>query len=88
VKLVFISADVPDEISSKVIPFLKKNDVSFTVYYNNFDKPEEIIDYFNKNWGGALPATYIYNKIPVSSLKASTEIRAYEISKMQSKKIF
>ncbi len=61
-QLVFISADVPEEIDSKVVPFLRSQNVDFISYYNNFDKPEELINYIDKNWEGAIPSTYIYDK--------------------------
>ena len=61
-QLVFISADVPEEIESKVVPFLKSQNVDFVSYYNNFDKPEELINYIDKNWEGAIPSTYVYDK--------------------------
>jgi hypothetical protein len=60
--LIFISADVPEEIENKVTPFLKSQNVEFITYYNNFDKPEELINYIDKNWEGAIPSTYIYDK--------------------------
>jgi thiol-disulfide isomerase/thioredoxin len=60
--VLFISVDVPDDVDSKVIPFLKNQNVDFTTYYNNFDKPEELINYIDKNWEGAIPSTYIYDK--------------------------
>ena len=60
--IVFISVDVPDDVDSKVIPFLKNQNVDFTTYYNNFDKPEELINYIDKKWEGAIPSTYIYDK--------------------------
>jgi thiol-disulfide isomerase/thioredoxin len=61
-ELIFISVDVPEDIESKVIPFLKKQGVDFVSYYNKFDKPEELINYIDKNWEGAIPSTYIYDK--------------------------
>lgn len=61
-QLIFISADVPEEIESKVTPFLKSQKVDFITYYNNFEKPEELINYIDKNWEGAIPSTYIYDK--------------------------
>jgi thiol-disulfide isomerase/thioredoxin len=61
-RLIFISADVPEEIENKVTPFLKSQNVEFITYYNNFDKPEELINYIDKNWEGAIPSTYIYDK--------------------------
>ncbi|MCX7877802.1 MAG: TlpA family protein disulfide reductase [Ignavibacteria bacterium] len=61
-EIIFISLDVPEEIDPKVKPFLSKNNVDFTTYYNNFKQPEEIINFMDKNWGGAIPATYIYDR--------------------------
>lgn len=61
-RLIFISTDVPEEVNSKVIPFLKENGVNFVTYYNNFSKSEDLIDYIDKNWEGAVPTTYIYDK--------------------------
>lgn len=68
-ELVFLSLDDLSEIDTKLKPFLKKNNVDFTTYYNNFSKPEELIDLVDKNWGGGIPSTYIYDK--EGSLKAS-----------------
>lgn len=61
-ELVFISLDMTDDVQTKVVPFLDQHGVDFTTYYNNFDKPEELINYIDKNWEGAIPATYIYDK--------------------------
>ena len=60
--LVFISADMPEEIKSKVTPFLNQEKVDFTTYYIGSDKPEDIINYVDKDWQGAIPSTYIYDK--------------------------
>ena len=60
--LVFISADMPEEVKSKVSPFLNQEKVDFTTYYIGSDKPEEIINYVDKDWQGAIPSTYIYDK--------------------------
>ncbi|MGH2575202.1 MAG: TlpA disulfide reductase family protein [Ignavibacteria bacterium] len=61
-EILFISTDVPEDIENKVKPFLKKNGVDFLTYYNNIDKVEELINYFDKKWEGAIPSTYIYDK--------------------------
>lgn len=61
-KVIFISVDLAEDIEGKVKPFLKKKDVNFTSYYNNFENVEELINYFDKNWEGNIPATYIFNK--------------------------
>ena len=61
-KLVFISIDDLTDIDSKVKPFLTQQKVDFATYYNNLVKPDELIDYLDKNWQGAIPSTYIYDK--------------------------
>ena len=60
--LVFISVDSKDEIKEKVIPFLEKHKVDFTTYYVDFKSMDDFINYFDKNWEGAIPSTYIYGK--------------------------
>ena len=62
VRVITISADYPDEIDSKIVPFLKKFNINFPVYVQNFLKQEDFINRMNKDWNGALPATFIYNK--------------------------
>lgn len=58
----FVSLDDLPDIDSKVRPFLKRQGVDFTTYYSNFSKPEELMDYIDKHWQGAIPATYFYDK--------------------------
>lgn len=61
VEFVGISVDFPDEIDSKILPFLKSNNVEFKNYVNGFSGDEELINALDKNWNGALPATFIYD---------------------------
>ncbi len=61
-KLIFISLDDLPDIDTKLKPFLLKSGVDFTTYYNTFAKPEELIDYIDKKWSGAIPSTYIYDR--------------------------
>jgi thiol-disulfide isomerase/thioredoxin len=61
-QLVFISLDDATDIDKAVKPFLEKQGVDFTTYYNKFAKPEDLIDYIDKNWQGGIPSTYIYDK--------------------------
>jgi thiol-disulfide isomerase/thioredoxin len=60
--LVFVSMDMPEEMTVKVKPFLNKQEVDFITYYNDFKNPDEIIDFYDKKWEGAIPSTYIYDK--------------------------
>jgi alkyl hydroperoxide reductase subunit AhpC len=61
-KLIFISVDVPEDIDSKVKPFLQSKGVDFTTYYNKFDKADDLINYFDTTWEGAVPSTYVFDK--------------------------
>lgn len=60
--LVFISMDMPEDMNGKVAPFLEKQGVDFVTYYNDFKNPDQIIDFYDKKWEGAIPSTYIYDK--------------------------
>ena len=62
VQIIAVSADYPDEIETKIMPFLKKFKINFPVYVQNFSKQEHFINLLNKDWNGALPATFIYDK--------------------------
>ena len=61
-RLLFISLDDIPDIDKAVKPFLAQQKVDFTTYYNKLAKPEEVMDYIDKNWQGAIPSTYIYDK--------------------------
>lgn len=62
VNIIGLSVDYTDEIDSKIIPFLKKNKANFKIYVNDFDDVEDLINFINKKWNGAIPATFIYDK--------------------------
>ena len=62
VRVMGISIDYPEEIQSKIIPFIKKNNINFPVFVNNFKKDELLINFLNQDWSGAVPATFIYDK--------------------------
>ena len=61
-RVIAISADYPDEIQTKILPFLKQFKLNFPVYVQDFPKPDQFIDTMNSKWNGALPATFIYDK--------------------------
>jgi thiol-disulfide isomerase/thioredoxin len=60
--VIALSVDYIDELESKVIPFLQSQNVDFPAFIKGFSKDEELINYFDKKWNGALPATFIYDK--------------------------
>ena len=60
VDIVGISADYPDEIDSRILPFLTSQKVRFPVYVQTFNQQDAFINHLNADWQGALPATFIY----------------------------
>lgn len=61
VDVVGISVDFPDEINSKILPFAQKNKVNFKLYVNSETDQEKFITYFDKDWNGAIPVTFLYD---------------------------
>lgn len=61
-KLVFVTLDFGDALKKNTKEFLRKNKVDFTTYYNAFEKDDELINYMNKDWDGAIPGTFIFDK--------------------------
>jgi thiol-disulfide isomerase/thioredoxin len=61
VEFIGLSVDYPDEIDSKILPFLEQNPVNFPIYVQNFNDKEQVINFLNEKWSGALPATFVYS---------------------------
>lgn len=57
-----LSVDLVSEKESKVIPFLQKHNAEFSTYIIDEKKSEEVINFINKEWSGAVPVTIIYNE--------------------------
>ena len=57
-----ISVDFPDEVESKVKPFLHSQKINFPNYVQNFKQQEDLINLLNEKWRGAVPATFIYDR--------------------------
>jgi thiol-disulfide isomerase/thioredoxin len=85
VEFVGISVDLPDEVESKIIPFLKSNKANFTNYVNGIEGDEELINALDKKWDGSLPATFVFDgtgkKISFLGGKKSYEEFKKEIEK-------
>lgn len=81
-----ISVDEIDEIDSKIIPFMKSFNVNFDIYVIDFDDVQDFINYFDEDWNGAIPATFIYDskKKRVSTIigKENYEFFESEIKKV------
>lgn len=61
VDIVAVSVDYPDEMESKILPFLDRYGVSFKVYVADVKKQEDFINALNPAWSGAVPATFIFD---------------------------
>lgn len=55
-----LSADFAEEKDSVVIPFLKKQNAHFRVFLINEKRSEQIINTLNPEWGGAIPASFVF----------------------------
>ncbi|MGD8305475.1 MAG: TlpA disulfide reductase family protein [Ignavibacteria bacterium] len=61
VDIVGISVDYPDEIESRIIPFLSELKPGFINYVYGESDPERFINSLNSDWSGALPASFFYD---------------------------
>lgn len=64
-KLVFVSLDFPEQIDSRLMPFLEKNKLTEPVYVLDAGNPNDWIDLISKKWTGAIPATMFVGKLKV-----------------------
>jgi thiol-disulfide isomerase/thioredoxin len=62
VELVFLSVDDPDELESKVYPFLMKMDVKFETYIRSSGDEQDFVNGVDESWSGAIPLTLIYDR--------------------------
>jgi thiol-disulfide isomerase/thioredoxin len=61
IELIGISIDFPDEVESKIKPFLNKLKPNFINYVNVENDTEKFINNLNLDWSGAIPATFFYD---------------------------
>ena len=61
VSVTLVSFDFPDQIESRLIPFLKKRNIKSFVKVLNETDFNSFIDKIDPKWSGALPATLIFD---------------------------
>ncbi len=61
VEIVGLSVDYPDEVESRIKPFLQEQNINFKVYVADFKDQDEFINNLNPGWSGALPATFVFD---------------------------
>lgn len=62
VKVILVSLDMPKKVESNLIPFLLKKKMTSEVILLDDPDANSWIEKVDKDWSGAIPATYIYNK--------------------------
>lgn len=61
VEMVFVSLDFPEDIETRLKPFLKKKGISSKVVLLDDPDSNSWIDKIDPNWSGAIPFTIIFN---------------------------
>ena len=59
--LVTVSFDEPEDLKTKVVPFLQKQKVASGAYIQK-GGPQQFVERFDPKWEGAVPRTYIYDR--------------------------
>jgi thiol-disulfide isomerase/thioredoxin len=62
IRFISISVDDVADLKSKVVPFLKNQNAQLENYLLKVIEPEDFINLLDKDWSGAVPATFIYDK--------------------------
>ncbi|MFW5663648.1 MAG: TlpA disulfide reductase family protein [bacterium] len=62
VKLLFVSLDFPNQLESRVIPFIDRMDMQAQVVMLDDTRANRWIPLVDEDWTGAIPATLIYNR--------------------------
>ena len=61
IDFVGVSGDDPEDETSKVIPFIASEKAHFKFYLAKLEGEDEFINTFDKEWGGGIPATFVYD---------------------------
>jgi len=62
VKVLFVSLDFPNQIESRVVPFVERMNMQAEVIMLNEPNANKWIPVVNDDWTGAIPATVIYGR--------------------------
>ena len=61
-KVLLVSLDVPSQLNSRLIPFIRNNQISSEVILLDDPDQNTWIDKVDKQWSGEIPFTLIYGK--------------------------
>ncbi len=62
VKVLFVSLDFPNQLESRVIPFIERMNMQARVVLLDDTRANQWIPKVDEDWSGAIPATLIYSK--------------------------
>lgn len=62
VEVIFVSLDFPNNLESRVLPFIEKKNLKSRVVLLDDANQNRWIPLVSEAWSGAIPATLIYNK--------------------------
>jgi len=62
VEVILVSLDFPNNLESRVLPFIEKNNLKSRVVLLDDANQNRWIPLVSETWSGAIPATLIYNK--------------------------
>ena len=86
-KFYFISLDFKKDFSTRLLPYLAKQNINSTVYLLDETDYNSWIDKVDKRWGGGIPATVIYNASAKKRDFYEQEFNADELSQTLKKYI-
>jgi len=78
VKVLLVSLDMPDQLESRLIPFLRKNSITAEVLLLDDPDFNSWINKIDNSWGGGIPVTLIYNKETRIFLNRKTDYEELE----------
>lgn len=61
-KIILVSLDMPETVTSKLIPFIEQNRIQSQVFVLDDVNSNYWINKVDSNWSGNIPATIIYNR--------------------------
>lgn len=59
--LITVSFDEPEDLRSKVVPFLQRHRLVSGTYIQK-GGPQQFVERFDPRWEGAVPRTYVYDR--------------------------
>ncbi len=74
-KVILVSLDFKKDISTKLVPFLKKRKIKTEVVFLDETNDNFWIPKIDKNWQGNIPATLIQNKLKSYFIPRATSYR-------------